>query len=130
MLTLVSLPNLDQFSEPTIIPAPINLEIESPILGRHILLMGKECKIEFFDLDSILKPKLTLKSKIDFLKLVLVSEPITLEPKSTIHPSHILLLDIGINHDDSVIFFKTGHVKGISFMIGSFMILFILGTNM
>ena len=57
----------------------------------------------------------------------MVLEPITLEPKSIIPPSHILLLDIVIDHNDSVIFFKTGHIKGISFMIESFMILFILG---
>ena len=44
MLTPVILPNLDQFSEPTFIPVPINLEIESPILDSHIPLMGKECE--------------------------------------------------------------------------------------
>ena len=32
-----------------------------------------------------------------------------------------------INHNDSVMIFQTGHVKEIIFMIGSFMILFILG---
>ena len=31
MLTLVSLPNLNQFPEPTFIPVPLNLEIESLI---------------------------------------------------------------------------------------------------
>ena len=53
----------------------------------------------------------------------MVIEPITFESKSIILPSHILLLDIGIDHNDSVMIF----LKGISFMIGSFMILFILG---
>ena len=90
--------------------------------------MEKECEFQFLDLDSTLEPKLTLGSKVNFLELVLISEPIILEPKSTIPPSHIVLLDIGIDHDDSVMISKTGHVKGISFMIGSFMILFILGT--
>jgi len=44
MLTPVSLPNLDQFPEPTFIPVPIDLEIESPILDSHIPLLGRECK--------------------------------------------------------------------------------------
>ena len=44
ILTLVFLLNLDQFSEPTFIPVPIDLEMESPILDSHISLMGKECE--------------------------------------------------------------------------------------
>ena len=38
MLTPVSLPNLDQLSEPTFIPVPIDHEIESPIFDDHIEL--------------------------------------------------------------------------------------------
>ena len=110
MFTPVFLPNLDQFPEPTFIPIPINLEIESPILDSHIPLMEKECE-------------LTLEPKVDFFELVLVSEPIILEPKSTIPLSHILLLDIRIDHDNSVMIFQDWSVKRISFMI-----LFILGT--
>ena len=60
MLTLVFLPNLDQFLEPTFIPVPIDLEMESQILDSHIPLMGKECEFQFLDLDSTLEPKLTL----------------------------------------------------------------------
>ena len=44
MLTPVFLPNFGQFPETTFILAPINLEIESPILNSHIPLMGKECE--------------------------------------------------------------------------------------
>ena len=44
MFTLVSLPNLHQFPEPTFIPIPIDLEIESPIFDSHIPLMEKECE--------------------------------------------------------------------------------------
>ena len=44
MLTLISLPDLDPISEPTLIPVPINLEHESPILESHIRLMEKECE--------------------------------------------------------------------------------------
>ena len=89
--------------------------------------MGKECEYQFFDLDSMLEPKLTLEPKVDFFELVLVPEPIILEPKSIIPPSYILLLDIGIDHDDSVIIFQDWSCKEI-FTIGSFMIIFILGT--
>ena len=54
MLTLVSLPNLDQIQEPTFIHVPIDLEIESPILDSHILLIGKECEFSIlgFGLNS------------------------------------------------------------------------------
>jgi len=65
--------------------------------------MGEECEFQLFDLDSTLQPKLTLEPKVDFSELILVPEPIILEPKSIIPPSHILLLDIGMDHDDSVI---------------------------
>ena len=105
MLTLIFLPNLNQIPEPTFIPIPIKLEIESSILDSHILLMEKECEFQFLDLDSTLESKLTLEPKVDFSELVLVPEPIILEPKSTIPSSHILLLDIGIDHDDSVMIF-------------------------
>ena len=100
MLTPVSLPNLDQFYEQTFIHIPIDLKIESPILDSRIPLMEKEYEFHFCDLDSILEPKLTLEPKVDFPELVLVTKPITLEPKSTIPPSHILLLNTGIDHDD------------------------------
>jgi len=115
MLNPIFLPNLGQFLEATFIPVPIDLEIKSPILDSHISLMGKECEFQFLDLDLTLKPKLTLKLKVDFLKLVLVPEPIILEPKSTIPPSHILLLDIGIDHDDSVMIFQDWSCKGSKF---------------
>ena len=44
ILTLVSLPNLDQISEPTLILIPIDLEIEPPILDRYIILMWNKCQ--------------------------------------------------------------------------------------
>jgi len=106
ILILIFLPNLDQFPEPTFIPVPIDLKVESPILNSHIPLMGKECEFQFLDLNSTLELKLTLEPTIDFFELVLVPEPIILESKSAIPPSHILLLDIGIDHDDSVINFQ------------------------
>ena len=49
---------------------------------------------------------------IDFFELILVPESISLESKLTITPSHILLLDIGIDHDGSVMIFQDWSCKG------------------
>ena len=59
--------------------------------------------------------KLTLEPKVYFIELVMVPEPITLESKSIIPPSHILLLDIGIDHNDSVMIFQDWSCKGNKF---------------
>ena len=80
--------------------------MKSPILDKHIPLMEKECEFHFLDLNSTLEPKLTLEPKIHFRESVLVPEPIILESMSTIPLSHILLLDIGKDHDDSVMIFQ------------------------
>ena len=127
MLTPISLTDLDSFPEPTLIPIFINLETEPLILDSHISLMGKEFEFHFFDLDPAIEPIPTLELSLDFSELVMILEPITLEPKSTIPPSHILLLDISINHDDSMMIFQDWSCKENSCMIGSFMIQFILG---
>jgi len=105
MLILVSLLKLDPFPELTLIPVSISFEIEPPLLDSHISLIGKECEIEFFYLDSTLEPKPILEPKVDFPELVMVPEPITFEPKLTIPPSYILLLDISIDQNNSVMIF-------------------------
>ena len=115
MLTPVFLPNLDQFSEPTFIPVPIDLEIESSILDSHIPLMENECEFHFFNLDPTIKLIPTLKLTLDFTVLVMIPEPINLEPKSTILLSFILLLDIDIDHNDFVIISKDWSYEGENF---------------
>ena len=55
MLTPVSLPNLDQIPEPTLIPIPVYYEIGSSILGSRIHLMDHEYEFKFFDLDPTLE---------------------------------------------------------------------------
>jgi len=45
----------------------------------------------------------------------MVPEPITLELKSAIPSSHILLLDIGIDHDDSMVIFQDWSYEGDNF---------------
>ena len=128
ILTSVSLPNLDQFSEPTFIPVPINLEIESLILDSYIPLLGRECESQFFDLDLFIEPIPTLEPKVIFPELVLVPDLFISEPKSPIPQNHILLLEQFIYHNDSVMIFQDCSYEGNKFMIGSFMILFILET--
>jgi len=115
MLTPVSLPNLNQFSEPTFISIPIHLEIEAPILDSHIPLLGRECESQFFDLDPIIEPIPTLEPEVDFIELVLVPELFISEPKSSIPQNHILLLDQGIDHNDSVIIFQDWSYGGNKF---------------
>ena len=46
MLTPVSLPNLDQFPEPTFVPVPIDHEIESPFLDDHHIELDQFHTIE------------------------------------------------------------------------------------
>ena len=84
-------------------------ETEPPILENHISLMGKERESQFFDLDSTLEPKPTLKTKLDLShipKLVLVPIPFIPEPKLFNTKNHILLLDQGIEHNDFEMIFQ------------------------
>jgi len=86
----------------------IDLEIEPSILDTHIPLMDHECELQFFDLEPTFEPKLTLKPKLDLSHIpesVLIFEPFILESKLTIPPSHILLLDQDIAHNDSEMIF-------------------------
>ena len=107
MLTPVFSPDLDPIHQSTLILIPIDLENEPAILNSHILLMNHERELKFFDLKSTLEltlePKLTFKLKLDLshiLESILVPEHFSLELKSTIPPSHILLLDLGIEQND------------------------------
>ena len=63
-------------------------------------------------MDSIHKPKSTLKPKFDFSDLVLILEPFILEPKSSISQNHILLLDQGIGHNNYEMIFQDWSYKG------------------
>ena len=65
MMTHVSLPNLDPFSELTLIPVLIDFEIEPPILESHIPLMGRQFEFQLFNFDSILEPKLIFETKLN-----------------------------------------------------------------
>jgi len=118
LLTPVLLPDLGNILESVLIPTPIIPELESPTLS-HIPLWENDCRLEFqfLDLDPLLDPSPTPEPLLDlsfFPESVLDPEPIILESKSTILPSHILLLDIGIDHD-SVMIFQDWSCKGSKF---------------
>jgi len=126
----VSLPNLNPIPEPTLIYVPIELKIEPPILDSRISLMGKECEIQFFYLDSTLESKPTLEPKLDLSHIpesMLVLVPFIPEPKSSIPQNRVPLLDLGIEYNDSVMYSKIGHIIGINLTLGSCIIIFMLG---
>jgi len=131
MLTLVSLPNLDPITKPTLIPILIEFEHEPPILDSYIPLLGNECKLQFYDLDQTHESTLTLEPKLDLtfiLESVSFPIPFIVEPKSSILENYILLLDRSLDQYNSVMIPQIGHITGENFMLGSCMILFILGS--
>ena len=92
MLTLISLPDLNNILESVLNHVPINLEIESSIFQHYISLMGNVCKPQIFGLDLILEPILTSKSLLD-LKQIPESELIPFELKPIIFQNHTQLSD-------------------------------------
>ena len=66
-------------------------------------------------MDQTIKPIPTLEPSLDFLGLVMVLERIILKPKSSNSSYHIPLLDISIDHNDSVMIFQDLSCKGIKF---------------
>ena len=105
MLTLISLPDLDQILKPTLIPIPIELEHELPMLHSHIPLLRNECELEFYDLDQTHEPTLALEAKLDLSFIpesVSVPIPFIVELKSSISQNHIPLLDQDLDQCDSM----------------------------
>ena len=69
-------------------------------------------------MDSTLEPKPTLETKFDFShipKSMLVHISFIPESKSSIPQNHILLLDQGIDHNDSEMIFQDWSYKGDKF---------------
>ena len=90
------------------IPPPIILELESPILS-HIPLLENTCGLEFqlLDLDPLPEPISTpepLLGLIYFLESVLVS--VLPKSKSIIQSFHTLFWDKGIDKIDPEIIYK------------------------
>ena len=77
-MTLVLLPDLSNILESVLIPTPVNLELESPIVSR-IPLWENDCGLEFqlLDLDPLPEPLSTPEPLLDlshFPESVLVPE--------------------------------------------------------
>ena len=68
IMTPVSLPDFFSIPESTLNLVPVHCEIESPISSDHTSFMGKVCKHQFFGLDPIFEPILTLI--VDSLDLI------------------------------------------------------------
>ena len=67
ILTPVLLPNLSNILESVLVPTPVILELESPILESHIPSWGNECVLEFslLDLDPFLEQISTPEPLLD-----------------------------------------------------------------
>ena len=131
MLTSISLLDLNPILEPILISELIEFEHEPPILDSYILLLGNVCELQSYDLDQTHELTPTLKSKLDLSLIpesVSVPIPFIIEFKSFIPQNHIPLLDEGLDQYDSMMIFKIGHITRKNFMLGSCMILFILGS--
>ena len=63
----------------------MDFEIESLLLDCHTSLMGIECEIKLFDLDSTLEPKPTLEFKVNFPELVLFPNLTIQSPNHSFH---------------------------------------------
>jgi len=108
MLTPTSLSDLDHISKPILIPEPINLEYDSPILNSHITLMGINVNLNSL-IWTPLESYLTLELKLDlnqFHESVLVLKSFIFEPKSTISPNHISLLDQSAKQSNSEMIYQ------------------------
>ena len=88
-----------------------NLEKLSLSYYGQYLYPTKECESYFFDLDPTIEPILIFEPTFNFFESVMVPEPITLDPKSSNSSYHIPLLEIGIDHNDSVIIFQDWSCK-------------------
>ena len=109
ILTPVLLPNLSNILESVLIPTPIILELESPILESHIPLLENECGFEFqlVDLDLLPESISTLEPLLDlshFPELVLV--PVLPVSKSIILSFHTPFWDKAVDKIDSEINYR------------------------
>ena len=130
IVTMVSLSDLNRIPEPTLINAPINLELESLILQSYISWIENDCESYFFDLDPTLHPISTLEPLLNLNQLhksVLAPIPFNPEPNQPFYQITFNYLTKVYDNITLRGFTKIGHLTGITIKIGSCMILFILG---
>jgi len=72
ILTPILLPNLSNILESVLVPIPVILELESPILKSHIPLWENECGLEFqlLDLDPLPEPISTPEPLLDLTQIL------------------------------------------------------------
>ena len=95
--------------------------MELPISHDHTSLKGKVCEYQFFSLDPIFEPILTLiiDSRLDLSKVPeSVSDfvPDSFESKSIISQNHTSLLDKNVEENDSVIIFQNWKLEEDKFL--------------
>ena len=109
ILTPVLLPDLSNILESVLISIPIILELESPVLKSHILLLKNECGLEFqlLDLDPLPEQILTQEPLLDFSHFPESIIVHTLhDSRSIILSFHTLFWDKGLENNDSEISLK------------------------
>jgi len=85
--------------------------MESPISHDHTSLLGKVCEYQFFCLDPVFEPILTLivDSRLDLSQIpesASVFTPVPFESKSIIFKNHTSLLDKNVEENNSIIIFE------------------------
>ena len=104
-------------------PVAVQREVESPISYDYTSLMGKMCEHQFFGLDLIFEPILTLTFE-SHLNLSQIFEsvfvPVPFEAKSIIFHNHTSLLDNGVEHNNSEFIFENRSFEGDNFSIRSY----------
>ena len=110
ILTPVLLPNLSNMLESVLIPPPIILELESPLLGQ-IPLLENTCGLEFqfLDLDPLLEPISTPEPLLDLSHLP--------ESKSTVLSFHTPFWDEVVDKFDSEISYGIWKLDGVKYLI-------------
>ena len=108
-MTPILLPDLSNILESVLIPIPIILELESPILGSHIPLWENECGLEFhlLYLDPLPENILTPEPLLDFShfpeSIVVHALP---DSRSIILYFHTPFWNKGVDKNDSEVILK------------------------
>ena len=117
LLTPVLLPDLGNILESVLIPTPVILELESPIVSR-IPLWENDCGLEFqlIDLNPLLEPRSTPETLLDlsfFPESVLV--PVLPQSKSIILSFHTPFWDKAVDKIGSEIYYEIWKLDGWNF---------------
>ena len=102
------------------VPIPVILELESPIIDSHIRSWENECGLEFqlLDLDPLPEPVSTLEPLLDLSQIPKSVVILVLPMSKSIIPSfHTPFWDKGIDNNDSEIILRIWKLDGVKFII-------------